>query len=214
MKSFFVSAGLILLFSGCEFMNPFEQYAGHEYFPEKGDWIYQMYFRDPRYRWQFQRVFNQRTQMRYRLRSDKEVDLDVLEFFNRQVDASGGWYTYFYIDGSGVYQHSGYSFFPVLMFPLYAGRKWTVDHLLYDSNGPYDARLEASVELDTVTVPAGSFETFKVILNFYDYYEWEVNRNKKLWWRLVRWYAKDYGVVKEYDSWLPTTRELESFERW
>lgn len=207
------SAVLLISFTGCKNLNPVAKLKGPEYFPERGQWIYQMYeTRSPNFRWSYSRVQQDWERMRYENSSGKEIEIEVIRTLNFYPGSSGSWWTYFYVDASGVYDYTGYEFYPTLLFPVEPGKGWVVEKVaLMDGNGwPVDTRLEAESSLDTVRVPAGEFEAVKVELNFYDYYEWYINKQKRLYWKLVRWFAEGYGIVREYDSYIPKYKDLES----
>ncbi len=142
-----------------------------------------------------------------------ELTLEVIKTLNFYPDASGYWYSYYYVDASGVYEYTGFEFYPALLFPAEPGKKWVVEELtLADGNGfPVDTRLEASARLDTVRVPAGEFEALRVELNFYDYDYWLVYKQKRIYWQLIRWYAEGYGLVREFDGYSSKFSDLIEF---
>ncbi|MEO0051121.1 MAG: hypothetical protein ABIK11_01070 [candidate division WOR-3 bacterium] len=204
---------LFALLAGCDRWQPFEKLKGPEYFPPLGQWIYQVYeTRDPNFRWSYSRVQEHWERMRYENNSGKEVEIDVIQTLNFYPGSSGSWYTYFYVDASGVYEYNGFEFYPTLLFPVEPGKGWVVEQVTFiDANGvTTDTRLEAQTSLDTVRVPAGEFKAVKVELNFYDYTYWLVYKQKQLYWKLVRWFAEGYGIVREYDSYIPKYKDLES----
>lgn len=203
----------LALLAGCDHWQPFEKLKGPEYFPPRGQWIYQVYeTRAPHFRWYYSRVLENWERMRYENRAGNKVEIDVIRTYNFYPGSSGWWYTYFYVDGTGVYEYTGYEFYPTLLFPVEPGKGWTVEQVtLMDGNGfPVDTRLEAQTSLDSVNVPAGRFQTVRVELNFYDHTDWVVYKRKRLYWKLVRWFAEGQGIVREYDNYFPKYRDLES----
>ncbi len=205
---------MVLVFlAGCDRWQPFQKLKGPEYFPLLGQWIYQVYeTRAPNFRWPFSRVQEHRERMSYENNSGREIEIEVIRTLNFYPGSSGSWYTYFYVDASGVYEYSGYEFYPTLLFPVEPGKGWVVEQVtLMDGNGfPVETRLEAQTSLDSVAVPAGEFQAVKVELNFYDYTYWLAYKQKRLYWKLVRWFAEGYGIVREYDDYIPKYKDLES----
>jgi hypothetical protein len=186
-------AGITALFLlGCHNLNPFARVGGPELFPTTGTWKYLNDDGSAVYR-----TFAQPETARY-LTGGKPVKIEIFPM----LDSSNGrirTYTH-YLDQCGLYWYSedATQFTPLILFPIYPGKSWAVENIpFYDENGtPRWCHLTAFVEQESVSVPAGDFNAYRVELNFYDYTAWVLGD----WIRrgtLVRWYVPEIGIVKE-----------------
>ncbi|MFA4844218.1 MAG: hypothetical protein WC632_04615 [Candidatus Margulisiibacteriota bacterium] len=118
--------------------------------------------------------------------------LNVQKYESTYLDSNGNVYlstieSYHVVNDSGVYFH-GYPSYstvegsPLLLFPLETGKSWT-----YSSSGIYKTIITVMGQ-ETITVPAGSFDCYKVA---YVSYNGTVESS-----RVNYWFGNGVGLVK------------------
>lgn len=124
-------------------------------------------------------------------------------FYSTYISTTDGTSTgesYFKIDDSGVYICSkSYPELVInyLLFPLEVGKNWRAADI------PTAAVFEIAAK-ETVTIPLGSFECYKVIITYYDDSKTSV------------WYADNVGMIKSFGTYTSSGNFItsESYLDW
>lgn len=193
---------IILIIVGCKPLNPFEEMGGPEYFPsEEGMWWkYSVYTNISGYGYEnYETLIRSVGEGTIKLFSFGD-EIVTKPFYGIYLDSLGDTVysslAYVYISNLGVYIVDDVFWpTPILYFPLYEGLKWeeTVKQVkLYYLKGECKGK-------ENITLPAGKFSAYKIVLSYYEYVQFEEPTN--LLFTRTDWYVENIGRVKRlYES--------------
>lgn len=187
-----VFVGLALVMAGCSLLQPTSSGGGESYFPHaQGN------------TWRHSSADGS-SQVMTAEGSTSIGSTTVQIFSSTYISATGSVSTseaYYRVDGSGVYAHGSSDYpssigLPFLSFPLEVGKTWDIV-----ISGSY-ANKASVVAKESVTVPAGTFDCYKV--NYFT-----LNGTIEIYNSNI-WFGNNVGIVKANSS----SSTIETILQW